>query len=186
MKIGYRPIGVIRTPYGPDTACPHQPLVPPRGEARIELEPEWVEGLHRLESFEYLIVLFHMDRTGGRPATRVEPPWAGGVEVGLFASRSPERPNPIGLSIVKLLRVEGNVVYTSMLDVYDGTPVLDIKPYVALLDAKEDAGNGWLDELDDPEHAVAHLLGKRHDHDHDHRHHDHDDHGHDGGHHRHD
>ena len=173
QEIAYRPIGLIRTPYGPDTACPHQPLVPPRGQARLEIDPAHAEGLHGLESFDYIIVLYHMDRAGGRPAARVKPPWAEGIEVGLFASRSPERPNPIGLSIVKLLRVERNVVYTSMIDAYDGTPLLDIKPYVAILDAKDDASNGWIDGIDDREHAIAHLLGRSHDH------------GHAGGHHHH-
>ena len=164
--ITYEPIGIIHTPYGPDTVCPHQPLIPPRGEARLVIEPRWADGLYRLDSFSHVVVLFHMGRQDRDAATRVEPPWADGIEVGVFASRTPARPNPIGLSIVKLLRIEGNTVFTSALDAYDGTPLLDIKPYVGLLDARPDAGNGWLDKLADREHAIDHLLGRSHHHHH--------------------
>ena len=85
------------------------------------------------------------------------------MEVGLFASRSPVRPNPIGLSIVRLKRIEGNVVYTSGLDVFDGTPLLDIKPYIKGLDSKDDANYGWIKELDDKDHLLLHIKGIPHE-----------------------
>lgn len=91
------------------------------------------------------------------------PPWAGGLTVGVFASRSPRRPNPIGLSIVRVLGVQGNEVITSGLDAFDGTPLLDIKPYVKDLDSKADANYGWVEDLEDREHLTLHIRGIPHD-----------------------
>lgn len=109
---------------------------------------------------------------------KVHPSWAPEIEVGVFASRSPHRPNPIGLSIVELRAIEGNEILISGIDVYNGTPLLDIKPYINLIDVKPDANDGWFEELPDKEHVIAHLLGLSHDHssdsEHDHAHtHDH-------------
>lgn len=92
-----------------------------------------------------------------------EPPWAGGLRVGVFASRSPRRPNPIGLSIVRVLGVEENEVITSGLDAFDGTPILDIKPYIRDLDSKADANYGWVEDLEDREHLTLHIRGIPHD-----------------------
>lgn len=92
-----------------------------------------------------------------------EPPWAGGLRVGVFASRSPRRPNPIGLSIVRVLGVKDNEVITSGLDAFDGTPILDIKPYIKDLDSKADANYGWVEDLEDREHLTLHIRGIPHD-----------------------
>jgi tRNA-Thr(GGU) m(6)t(6)A37 methyltransferase TsaA len=83
--------------------------------------------------------------------------------VGVFASRSPTRPNPIGLSVVRIKRIEGNVIHVSGLDVFDGTPLLDIKPYIDELDVKKDANLGWVGDMDDPEHLALHIQGVPHD-----------------------
>jgi len=92
------------------------------------------------------------------------------LEIGLFASRSPQRPNPIGLSIVRVKEINGNEITISGIDAYNGTPLLDIKPYIQFLDSKEDANNGWFDTLPDKEHTMAHALGLTHDHEHFHAH----------------
>lgn len=92
-----------------------------------------------------------------------EPPWAGGLRVGVFASRSPRRPNPIGLSIVRVLGVKDNEVITSGLDAFDGTPILDIKPYIKDLDSKADANYGWVEDLEDREQLTLHIRGIPHD-----------------------
>ena len=93
----------------------------------------------------------------------VSPPWANGLRVGLFASRSPLRPNPIGLSVVRVKGIENNRVYTSGLDVFDGTPLLDIKPYINDLDSKCDANNGWVQNMNEDEHLALHIQGIPHD-----------------------
>ena len=147
MEIAFKPIGRIRTPYT-EKKPPHQPDPEAEGEFYIELNPDLVEGLDKLESFNYIHVLFHLDRPD-RPVTlRAKPPMARGMEVGLFASRSPRRPNAIGLSAVRLKGIEGNRLHISGIDVLDETPLLDIKPYSPRVDVKSDANNGWLDEID--------------------------------------
>jgi len=93
----------------------------------------------------------------------VIPPWANRIQVGLFASRTPLRPNPIGLSIVQLREIRSNRIYTSNLDVFDGTPLLDIKPYIRDLDSKTEANCGWIDDLPDRDHLTLHIRGIPHD-----------------------
>jgi tRNA-Thr(GGU) m(6)t(6)A37 methyltransferase TsaA len=93
----------------------------------------------------------------------VIPPWTGDTKVGLFASRSPVRPNPIGISIVRVKRIINNEIFTSGLDVLDGTPLIDIKPYIKDLDSKCDANYGWIEKLDDLEHLSLHIKGIPHD-----------------------
>ncbi len=159
-SITFKPLGVIRTPYTEDDA----PFQAPRNgqdEARLVLYPEYEKGLKDLQTFKYIYVLFHLDRARKRVTMTAHPPWAGGKEVGLFASRSPNRPNPIGLSIVKIKEIRGREVITSPLDAFDGTPLLDIKPYIKDLDVKEDANHGWMDEKD-REHFKTHIKGVPH------------------------
>jgi tRNA (adenine37-N6)-methyltransferase len=145
MDIVFKPIGWIHTPY--QDAPPHQPEPDADGEFYIDLNPDLVEGLYELETFKY--VLFYLDRPDKPVSMRAKPPMAGGREVGLFASRSPRRPNAIGLSIVWLKKIEGARLYISGIDVLDNTPLLDIKPYIKGLDAKDGANRGWRDELED-------------------------------------
>jgi tRNA-Thr(GGU) m(6)t(6)A37 methyltransferase TsaA len=142
METTLKPIGVIRTPYTQQKP-PHQPDPNAEGEFRIEVYPEFAGGLYKLESFSHIYVLFHLDRTNRPVNLLVTPPKAGGVEVGLFASRSPNRPNPIGLSIVGLKAVDDNRLTITGIDAMDRTPLLDIKPYVGSLDCKDSANDGW-------------------------------------------
>ena len=168
MSFELRPIGVVRTPYG-DWA-PYQPparQVEP-GAFRLELDEEHAEGLDELERFSHIFVLTFLDRADRSPAGRVAPPWAKGKVVGLFASRSPDRPNPVGLSVVEVLKIEGSTVFVSPLDVYDQTPLIDIKPYIPTLDARQDANEGWIEDFEDKSHLLQHLRGEPHQHDHGH------------------
>ena len=158
-------IGTIHTPYLDE--APYQPIVAAKGLFYLQLHAAYAEGLKGVANFRYIYVLyaFHKDL----PLTRniVRPPWApAGTLVGVFATRSPVRPNPIGISIVKVLRVEGSRVFVSGLDAFDGTPLLDIKPYIADLDVKTDANHGWIDTLPASagDHLKKHILGQPHEH----------------------
>ena len=161
-KIEFRKIGIIKTPYT-DTA-PYQPVDEDEGDFRLVLDPEYADALQDLNTFTYMYVIYYIDRLTADPANFVSPSWIPGAKVGLFASRSPVRPNPIGLSIVRINKIAGNEIYTSGLDVFDETPLLDIKPYVKDLDSKDDANYGWLDYLNgDKEHLLLHIKGVPHE-----------------------
>ena len=149
----YRPIGIIQSPYARRIDAPHQSTVvegTASGEpalATLELV-DWVDeqAVQDLGGFEriWLIFSFHLS-DGWRPV--VKPP-RGGPKRGVLATRSPHRPNAIGLSAVELLKVDGRVLHLRGVDLLDGTPVLDIKPYVPYADAFPTAKAGWIDELD--------------------------------------
>jgi len=154
-------IGIIRTPY--TETAPYQPVEEDEGDFRIILDPQHIDGLKRLEDFRYIYVLYYIDRVKGESSVIVNPPWTGDMEVGTFASRSPVRPNPIGLSIVIVKKIVNNEIFTSGLDVFDGTPLLDIKPYIKDLDSKSDANYGWIEEINDFDHLLLHIKGIPHD-----------------------
>ena len=156
----YRPIGVIHTPY--TDHAPYQPVADAEGEFRVRLFEDTAEGLAQLERFRYVYLLYHVHKVADRGRMVVRPSWLPDVQVGVFASRSPERPNPIGLSVVRLKAVAGGCLITSGLDVFDGTPLLDIKPYIQDLDVKRDADYGWLDDIQDREHLMLHIKGIPH------------------------
>ena len=159
-EIKFKQIGTIHTPYTDN--APYQP-VDAEGDFSITLNTEYVDGLKRLLDFKYIYVIYHINQITREPKMIVAPSWAGGINVGLFASRSPVRPNPIGISIVKIKYIIDNVIHTSGLDVFDGTPLLDIKPYIKDLDSKSDANYGWVDTISDSEHLLLHIKGIPHD-----------------------
>lgn len=141
--IHFSPIGVIHTPYIED--APFQHYEEAEGLFFIELFKEYKQGLYLLDRFRYIYILFYMDRLKKPWHLRVHPHRGHGMEVGLFATRSPNRINPIGLTTARIFRIENNRIYTSGLDILDSTPLLDIKPYVADVDMKPDANMGWID-----------------------------------------
>jgi len=158
----FKQIGVIRTPY--IDSAPYQPVTDDEGEFRIVLSPEYAEGLADLDTFRYIYVLYFADRLRRKAVMTERPAWTPDTTVGLFASRSPARPNPIGLSVVEIKKVAGNEVLTSGLDVFDNTPLLDIKPYIKDLDSKNDANYGWIDNLPgNKQHLLLHIMGIPHD-----------------------
>ena len=141
MEITYRSIGVIRTPYTRMEDTPIQGCFAPRGCGRIELFPEYTAGLQNIAGFSHLILLYHFHQAHGfRLLTK---PFLDKEEKGIFSIRHFARPNSIGFSVVKLLKVDGNVLEIGELDMLDGTPLLDIKPYVPQFDIKEDVKDGW-------------------------------------------
>lgn len=160
-KFTLRQIGVIHTPYSEN--APYQPVEDDEGDFCISVDPRYTNGLYRLESFEYVYVIYYIHRIKRMVSEIVNPPWAGNMDVGVFASRTPVRPNPIGLSIVKIKKITDNEIHTSGLDVFDGTPLLDIKPYIKDLDSKEDANYGWIKDINDFDHLLLHIKGIPHD-----------------------
>ena len=170
MSITFQSIGTIHTPYLPINT-PHQPIADAPGDFWITLDPEYATALKTLDTYKYIYVLYHLDQVAPPVELLTHSPWAPETEIGLFASRSPQRPNPIGLSIVRVKEINGNEITISGIDAYNGTPLLDIKPYIQFLDSKADANNGWFDTLPDKEHTMAHALGLTHEHEHEHAHH---------------
>ncbi len=142
MEFVMKPIGTIRTPFTETKGMPIQPAFS-RAIGRVEVLSEYVEGLQDLESFSHVILIYVLHRSEGY-LLRVKP-FLDDVEHGLFATRYPCRPNPIGLSTVRLLARRGAVLEVEGIDVLNGTPLLDIKPYVPDFDAKTEARAGWYD-----------------------------------------
>jgi tRNA-Thr(GGU) m(6)t(6)A37 methyltransferase TsaA len=139
------PIGVIHTPYKDD--APFTDFENAEGTFYVELNPEYLDGLYLLDKLNYCYLLFQFHKPKREPKMRVFPPRGNGIEVGLWATRSPNRINPIGLTIAKIKKIDGNRIYTNGLDILDGTPLLDIKPYIRDFDVKEDANMGWIESL---------------------------------------
>ena len=137
-----RAIGVIRTPFTETQGMPIQPAFS-QAAGRVEVFTEYAEGLQDLETFSHVILIYALHRSNGY-ALRVKP-YLDDVAHGLFATRYPGRPNPIGLSIVHLLSRRENLLEVEGIDVLDGTPLLDIKPYVPDFDSRADARAGWYD-----------------------------------------
>ncbi len=148
----FSPIGIVRSPFTERLDAPRQPAAAEGVAGRIELLPGhgYEDALDGLAAWEraWILFVFHENVAQGRGwKPKVQPPRAD-AKVGVFATRSPHRPNPIGLSAVRIERVEGLVVHVRDLDLLDGTPVLDLKPYVPYADAFPDATSGWLRPAD--------------------------------------
>ena len=155
MKIDFKSIGIIHTPY--KSVAPFQPIENAKGEFYIDLEEEYSEGLDELKRFNYIYIIFYLDRSKNNFFLKVSPPWIS-HHVGVFATRSPRRPNGIGLSLVRLKQIKGSRLYISGIDALSGTPVLDIKPYFREFDLKTDANNGWMDDIDNLNELREHFT----------------------------
>ena len=146
MSIRYEPIGTIRTPFQSVEDMPIQPIGADSVRGTVELRPEHAEGLADLEGFSHLILLYHFHRVGP-PRLRVTP-FLDDRPHGVFATRAPTRPNPIGLSVVRLVGIDGPILTVENVDVLDGTPLLDVKPYVPRFDAPQADAVGWLEDVE--------------------------------------
>jgi tRNA-Thr(GGU) m(6)t(6)A37 methyltransferase TsaA len=142
VKIDFTPIGIIRSPFSEPEGMPNQPSRAAGVQGRVELYEEYRDGLRDLAGFSHIILLFHFHRSRGFDLTLV--PYMDTVPRGVFATRAPRRPNAIGLSVVQLDRVEEGVLHIQNVDMLDGTPLLDIKPYVPAFDAPAGVSTGWL------------------------------------------
>jgi tRNA-Thr(GGU) m(6)t(6)A37 methyltransferase TsaA len=143
MKIEYQPIGIVHSPFEEQEGTPIQPSRAKNAEGTVEVFQEFVEGLSDLDGFSHIILLCHLHKTGGYRLKVV--PYLDTHLRGLFATRAPCRPNPIGLSVVALLGIDGNMLAIRGVDLLEGTPVLDIKPYVGEFDDRGEIREGWLE-----------------------------------------
>ena len=157
--VTYAPIGVIRSAHTKPEETPIQPVYAHGCTGWAEVLPEYAEGLRDLEGFSHVYLIYHMHRAG--PPKLVVRPFLDDADRGVFATRAPCRPNPIGLSVVELLRRDGRVLYVDGLDVLDGTPLLDLKPYTAKFDCIEGTRNGWQDAVDEESARRRGRRGRR-------------------------
>lgn len=145
MKIELQPIGVIHTPFTKPEGMPIQPAGATGVRGTVEVFEDYHAGLSDLDGFSHIILLYHFHRSQGFSLHIT--PFMDSVPHGLFATRAPRRPNPIGLSVVQLDKIEGRVLHIQNVDVLDNTPLLDIKPYVPEFDAQPLVRTGWLEQV---------------------------------------
>lgn len=143
-KIEFTPIGIIHSPFAEPEGMPIQPAGAKGIRGTIDVFEEYRAGLRDLEGFSHIVLLYHFHRCRGfrlqvTPFMDTEPR-------GVFSTRAPRRPNPIGISVVRLDRVENGVLHIRNVDILDGTPLLDIKPYVPDFDPQGKVRTGWLEE----------------------------------------
>jgi tRNA-Thr(GGU) m(6)t(6)A37 methyltransferase TsaA len=149
-KLICTPIGIIHSPFKDPVGTPIQPSGAKGKTGWVDVFPDYAEGLNDLEGFSHIILVYHFHLSQGFKLKVT--PFLDDQPRGLFATRAPSRPNPIGLSVVSLVRIEGRVLHIENVDIIDSTPLLDIKPYVPHFDSQEKTRTGWLER-------TAHRAG---------------------------
>jgi tRNA-Thr(GGU) m(6)t(6)A37 methyltransferase TsaA len=139
-----RPIGVVRTGHVESKGTPIQGVFADEAEGFVQLAPEYAEGLKDLDGFSHAILIYYFHKSDH--AELVGKPYLENEEHGIFSIRSPHRPNHIGFSVVRITSIEGCELRFSEVDILDGTPVLDVKPYVRQFDCREGAVSGWIEK----------------------------------------
>jgi len=155
-EILYWTIGIIHSEHTIAENTPIQPVYAKGCKGYVELYPEFVDGLRDLRDFSHIYLIYHFHKS--REVKLIVKPFLQDVDRGIFSTRAPFRPNPIGLSVVELLGIEGNILHLDGVDILDGTPLLDIKPYTAKFDLHDVKRSGWQDEVDQ---KTAEKRGKR-------------------------
>jgi len=156
QPITLHPIGVIHSPHEKAEETPIQPVYARGIEGSAEILPQYADGLRDLENFSHIYLLYHFHKA--KHAQMIVQPFLEDTSRGLFATRSPRRPNPIGFSVVRLARIERNILHLQDVDVLDGTPLLDIKPYISRFDHHKDTYCGWQSSVDE---ETAQARGRR-------------------------
>jgi len=141
MEYRIKPIGIIHTSHNTKEETPVQGVFQSDAAGTVEVFPEFAEGLKDIELFSHIVLLYHFDRAG--KVELVRKPFLDDNPHGIFATRHPCRPNGLGISTVRLLGREGNFLRVSGIDVLDGTPLIDLKPYIPRFDSFPDAAEGW-------------------------------------------
>ena len=141
-QIVFKQIGIIHTPYHESKDIPIQGTFKPGSEGSIDLEEQYVRGLQDLDGFSHAILIYYFHQS---PKEHLEgKPYLEDETHGIFAIRSPHRPNHLGMSIVKIKEIKSNRIYFTEADMLDGTPLLDIKPYIKYFDCRENVISGWV------------------------------------------
>jgi tRNA-Thr(GGU) m(6)t(6)A37 methyltransferase TsaA len=143
-QIIIEPIGVIRTPHKDIRNMPIQPIAADGIRGTIELKPELTKGLKDLEGFSHITLIYHFHKIDGYMLQVV--PFMDVQKRGIFACKAPKRPNAIGISTVKLIRIEENILIVEQVDMLDGSPLIDIKPFYPKYDNRENVTAGWLEK----------------------------------------
>ncbi len=142
QEIVLKPIGVIHTPFKQPKSAPAQPDRGKDVEGTVEVFPDYADGLQNIERFSHLVLIYHFHLSKGYSLRRKR--FTNEEQRGVFATRAPSRPNAIGISVVRLNRVDDNILQVRDLDIVDGTPLLDIKPHSLELDSPTPERTRWL------------------------------------------
>jgi tRNA-Thr(GGU) m(6)t(6)A37 methyltransferase TsaA len=151
-EIRYMPVGVVHSPFKDVEGMPIQTVGAKGIGGTVEIDPQYQDGLKDLEGFSHIFLIYHFHRSKGY-SLQVKPFMDDEVR-GVFATRAPKRPNPIGISVVRFVKMEGSTLFIEDVDIVDGTPVLDIKPFVPEFDAREVERTGWLSKKASKAHQV--------------------------------
>ena len=139
-----RPIGIVHTPHSDIKNMPIQPIAATGIKGYIELLPEYAEGLKDMEGFSHITLVYHFHKINGYDLITI--PFMDDKPHGIFACKAPKRPNAIGISTVLLLGIDGNIIHIEQVDMLDGTPLIDIKPFYPRYDNRENVTTGWLEK----------------------------------------
>ena len=145
LPVVYRPIGITHSPFSRIDDVPRQPILSKGCKGVIEIYPRFAEGLSDLDGFSHIILVVHNHLALSYSLKLI--PASDSVSRGVFATRSPKRPNPIGISVVNLEEIKGSELHVSGIDMIDGTPILDIKPYIPELSRRHGVKLGWIGEV---------------------------------------
>ncbi len=143
-EIVIKPIGIIYTPHEDIRNMPIQPIAAEGARGRIELLPEYTRGLKDLEGFSHITLLYHFHKIRGFELEVI--PFMDTEKRGIFACKAPKRPNAIGISTVKLIEIQGNIIHVEQVDMLNATPLIDIKPFYPRYDNRENTKIGWLEK----------------------------------------
>ncbi|MBA7690729.1 tRNA (adenine(37)-N6)-methyltransferase [subsurface metagenome] len=155
-KIIFHPIGVIHSPHKVMSKTPIQPVFCSDIKGTVVLDAEYADGLKDLQGFSH-IYLFYYFHQSQKTCLRLKP-YLSDQEHGIFATRAPHRPNKLGMSLVRLMKIKDTILHVKDIDILDGTPLFDIKPYIQRFDSRENTRSGWQDTIPDD---VASVRGLR-------------------------
>ena len=155
-KFVFHTIGVVQSPHSDPLKTPIQPVFAMQARGKVILDPCYSDGLVDLESFSHIYLFYVFYKTKETKLT--VRPFLEETTHGVFATRAPYRPNKLGFSVVKLISIEGNVLNIEEIDILNGTPIIDIKPYIARFDTRDDVRSGWQDGIPDD---TASINGRR-------------------------
>ncbi len=140
----YYPIGVIHSEFRKAEGMPIQPAGGTEFDGHIEIFEQFSEGLKDLDGFSHVFLIYHFHDSKGY--SLLTKPFLDETPRGVFSTRSPKRPNPVGLSVVRIKSISTNIIYIKDIDILDGTPLIDIKPFVSDIDNRNDSMRGWMDD----------------------------------------